>query len=361
MAAKTHPAISLLIPIYNAESYLRPCIESALNQTFADYEIVCIDDGSTDSSPDIIAEYAREDPRIRIITKENSGYGASMNRGITESRGTYIAILESDDFIEPDMLETMHEAAIKLDAEVVKCDFWLYWSKPDERNERFGWTQDLPTGLIDPRDPAIGFQPFYRKPSIWSELYRRDFLDEHGIRFLETPGASYQDAGFNFKVWACADRVAIIDRALLHYRQDNENSSVNSPGKVYCVCDEYAEMIRFLEEHPELKALLDPVLVKMRYDSYMWNYERLNERLQSEFILRMAEDFNREDEAGITDLSLFEPWKRDDRAFIKAEPLLFHAQRTQQDKPGKLNTLKRYYRLGGLPFVMRAFSDKLHR
>ena len=91
---------------------------------------------------------------------------------------------------------------------------------------------------------------FNIKPTIWSAIYRKDFIRENNIRFNETPGASFQDASFNFKVMALAKRVQLIRDAFLHYRQDNENSSVNSPGKVFCVCDEYEEMQRFLDTNP---------------------------------------------------------------------------------------------------------------
>lgn len=121
------PQISLLIPIYNVESYLAECLDSALAQTFTDIEIICIDDGSTDSSPEILARYAAKDPRIRVITKANSGYGDSMNQGLAAARGTYIAILESDDIFEPDALEHLYNLATNNNVPVAKADFWLYW------------------------------------------------------------------------------------------------------------------------------------------------------------------------------------------------------------------------------------------
>ena len=289
-----HPAVSLLVPIYNVERYLAECLDSALGQSLRDIEIICINDGSTDSSRKIIERYLQADSRVRVIDKPNSGYGASMNQGLDAARGEYVGILESDDFFEPDALERLLDAARTYDAQVAKADFWFYWSVPQERNERFGWTEGMPEGLTSPKQ---NLDLFYRKPSIWSALYRRSFLDGNGIRFLETPGAAYQDAAFNFKVWACADRVAVVDRAVLHYRQDNETSSVNSPGKVYCVCDEYREMHRFVSQMPDGqdKVRLRAILSRMRYDTYIWNYERLSEPLQREFVLRMAKDFREDD------------------------------------------------------------------
>lgn len=97
------PAVSVLIPCFNVERYVRECLDSVVNQTLGDLEILCINDGSTDATPDILREYAARDARIRIIDKPNSGYGDSMNRGLDAASGEYIGIVESDDRAEPDM------------------------------------------------------------------------------------------------------------------------------------------------------------------------------------------------------------------------------------------------------------------
>ena len=246
--SSSNPAISVLVPCYNVEKYVAECIDSILAQDFEDYEVICLNDGSTYSTPEILHRYADKDPRIRVIDKPNSGYGASMNRGLDEARGEYIAILESDDFMESNTLGSLYEAAKRNIARAVKANLYFYWSKPRPRNEKNQLIgEDVPE-LVDPRE---FHELFWYMPSIWSALYERGYLDENGIRFLETPGASYQDLAFTFKVWACADRIALLKEAFVHYRQDNEASSIHSPGKVFCVCDEFEEMERFLAEHPD--------------------------------------------------------------------------------------------------------------
>ena len=119
------PAVSVLVPIYNVERYLRQCLESLRDQTLADIEVICINDGSTDGSRDIIEEFL-SDPRFRVIDKPNSGYGASMNRGLDEARGRYLAILESDDFLDAPALERLLALAEDNDAQLVKADFYLH-------------------------------------------------------------------------------------------------------------------------------------------------------------------------------------------------------------------------------------------
>lgn len=351
------PKVSVLIPIYNVEKYLTECLSSLCNQTFSDFEAICINDGSTDGSREIIQTFLDNDSRFKVIDKENSGYGASMNQGLQMAIGDYVGILESDDFYEIDALEKLYGAAQQNDADVVKADFNLYWSTPTKRFERFNWVRKGEEGLSAPFD---SIQVFYRKPSIWSAIYKRVFLEENNISFLETPGASYQDAGFNFKVWSSADRIVLLDEVVLAYRQDNESSSVNSPGKVYCVCDEYEEMYRFIEGKPT-KSKLVPVLVKMQYDSYMWNYDRLTEPLKKEFVVKMSEDFKEQDDLGLTDYELFEPWKKADRKFIIENPLGFHESKVapQGASQGKLSTVKRLYKEGGFGLVVKTAFKKL--
>lgn len=345
------PIVSLLVPIYNVEKYLRECLDSARDQTLEDIEVICINDGSTDASSEIIREYMSKDSRFRMIDKPNSGYGASMNQGLAAARGKYIGILESDDFFELDALEKLVTAAEANDAQVVKANFWFYWSTPQEKNELFGLvTKDMAGHVVNPHEET-GI--FYLKPSIWSAIYRRDFLEKNGIRFLETPGASYQDAGFNFKVWACAERAVFLTDPILHYRQDNEASSVNSPSKVHCVCDEYAEMDRFIKGRSDA-VFLKHILEKMKYDSYMWNYERLSEDLRVEFLKRFSEEFGADMDRGVVDLDIFDPWKVPALQMIVHHPSVYHASRSCPSNAGKAAKALHYLKVGGPALLVEA-------
>jgi glycosyltransferase involved in cell wall biosynthesis len=353
------PAISVLVPVYNVERYLAECLESLRGQTFQDFEAICINDGSTDGSRGIIAEFVKADGRFTVIDKANSGYGASMNQGLAAARGEHVAFLESDDFFEPTALATLHDAIVRFDAEVAKANFWLFWSVPQPRDELFELVSpQMASRLVNPQDE---WEIFYKKPSIWSGLYRRDFLAANDIKFLETPGASYQDAGFNFKVWASATRAVFLHEAVLHYRQDNEASSVNSPSKVYCVCDEYAEMERYLQARPERREYLKAVKAKMKFDSYMWNYDRLSEPLQREFIVRMADELRQEISDGALDWALFDDWCTGRLKEILDSPEGFHVHHVTDMNTGLLGKIRSYYRIGGLGMVARRVREKLAR
>ena len=132
----SNPKVSIVVPIYNVEKYLRQCLDSIVNQTLKDIEIICVDDGSKDSSPEIIEEYVKKDSRVKVITKENSGYGNSMNRGFDMATGEYIGIVESDDYADPDMFEKLYDIAKKNDLDIVKSGFYFYYSVPEEKNEK---------------------------------------------------------------------------------------------------------------------------------------------------------------------------------------------------------------------------------
>lgn len=350
------PEISILIPIYNVEKYLEECLDSVCAQTFTNFEAICINDGSTDGSRDIIQKYLDKDSRFRVIDKPNSGYGASMNQGLAEAEGIYVAILESDDVFQKNALELLYNAATANEADVVKGEFNLYWSTPEERRELFGVVKELP--LNQPVNPREHIKIFYQKPSIWSALYKRNFLEENNINFLETPGASYQDAGFNFKVWATAKKAVFLSDVILDYRQDNEQSSVNSPSKVFCVCDEYEEMERYLSERPELRKQLEPIKERMKFDSYLWNYDRLNDELKDSFLEVAAKELKQDIDSGNLDWSLFEPWSEADLRSMIENPKAFQESRGENLKPGKLNTFKRYYRLGGMPLIIKLIRYK---
>lgn len=361
------PKISVLMPIYNVERYLREALLSVADQTLRDIEILCINDGSTDDSRAIVAEFCKLDARFRLIDKPNSGYGASMNRGLAEAQGDYIAILEPDDIYEPTALETLYKAAQVSDADVAKANYWFYWSKPQPKDKLIqvvkpawfedavqiehlavgslaigsnnGDTSDTITYMVaDPYElPGI----FFMIPSIWSALYKRSYLAEHSIRFLETPGASFQDLSFTFKVFAYTHKVCLVDAPILHYRQDNESSSVNDPKKAYCVIEELAEIdavVEALEEPGSGKELgsesisaddyLSQIAYRIAYDNYLWNYQRLAPDVRKAFIQQGANDLRAKQADGYYNPEFFEPYQQlnhdalmnDVDAFDKAYP-----------------------------------------
>lgn len=277
------PKVSVIIPVYNVEKYLRECLDSVVNQTLKDIEIICINDGSTDGSLKILEEYAKSDERIKIIDKPNSGYGASMNLGLEAAISEYIGIVESDDFVEFYMFEKLYKTACANNLDLVRCRYYEYTTAENSNN--------LIENKWVPKNeiycPLQEQAPFWQAPAIWCNLVKKELIEKNRIRFLETPGASYQDTSFAFKLYASSKRFMMIEDSLLHYRVDNINSSVNSTDKAFFVNKEYAEIVDFSFRqnlYPKVRKLIP----KIKYGCYKWNYNRLSNRLKLIFILRWA-------------------------------------------------------------------------
>lgn len=288
-------AVSVLVPIYNVEEFLPECLDSLVGQTLKNIEIICINDGSKDDSLGIIKEYAKKDSRIVLLDKKNTGYGDSMNQGLKKATGEYIGIVEPDDFIDLDAFEKLYRLAKENDVEVVKGNYYCYYGNTNEDRDKSNlFPLDELGRVIDPRNEN-GI--FYQAPCIWAAIYKTEFLKSNNIDFLPTPGAAYQDAGFNFKVWASARRAYFVRRAFLHYRQDNSNSSVKDSSKIYCVKDEYDAVEKFLEE----KGLMDelgPIAFTCRFGGYVWNLHRLKFKAAMKFAEVIESDYKRAKEQG---------------------------------------------------------------
>lgn len=301
------PKISVLVPVCNVEIYLEQCLNSLITQTFHDVEIICVNDGSEDHSARILDHFAAVDSRIRVIHKGNTGYGNSMNVALDHAAGEYIAILESDDFAEPDMLQKLYDTAVKYDVDVVKADYYHYSEGQDVYCNRL--SSELKNQILCPGDcPKI----LNLADSIWSCLYRRSFLLAHNIRFHETPGASYQDISFALQVWLYARRVYFIADPVLHYRRDNPGASMNNPAKLFCVFDEYEWMENRFHDFWEGNPLLERYFVASKYRDYFNHYYRVGRKYQYALLLRMVESYKEDRKRGRVYADAFLPlvWKQ---------------------------------------------------
>ena len=294
------PKVSVLVPIYNASEFLRPALISLVDQTLTDLEIICINDGSKDDSLAIVQEFAAKDPRIVVIDKPNTGYGDSMNQGLKLAHGEYIGILEPDDYLELDAFEKLYQLAHWHHADIVKSNYYLL---EGGQNRKLEVIHPRDTGkVINPRESHFVFR---LPPAIWSAIYRREFLLENHIEFLPTPGASYQDLGFNIKALALAKRVVFTTDAYLHYRVDNANSSSNSAGKIQCVPQEYDSIMEFLRQH-QLEDLT-PTIIGAKFGNYLWNIKRLPAPAAREFYQTVLAELRTARAQGLLRRSEFTP------------------------------------------------------
>lgn len=229
--------VSIIVPVYNVKKYLTQCIQSICQQTLKDIEILCIDDGSTDGSGILLDEFAQKDGRIKVIHKENSGYGASMNIGLQNATGEYIGIVESDDKIAGNMYESLYEKAKMNDLDFVKSEAFYWYEKAcyiTRIHESF--MDEYFDRILGDNDRNVFFSFFM---NIWTGIYRRDFLSEYNIMFHESPGASYQDNGFWMQTCMYAKRVMWLNDAFYYYRQDNPEASIKNGSKMFAMTKEY--------------------------------------------------------------------------------------------------------------------------
>ena len=282
------PAVSVIIPVYNAESFLPACLDSVLAQSLHAIEVICVDDGSTDRSLEILQEYARKDARIVIVPKsQNTGYGATVNQGIDLASSEYVTILEPDDKLcTSGVYAHLLESARKHNADVAKGDYNFYWSKGSRRANAL---RSCP--LERPVNARTCGNLFALPLSVWSALYRKSFLTKNNIRFLESPGASYQDNAFSFKVFASADNVILLNKAIVDYRQDNPNASMKSKTKVFCITDEIHEIERWLEKNPELQKSFAYDKWLFHYKAYFANLQRTPRKQQKDFFELFRREF----------------------------------------------------------------------
>lgn len=315
--------ISVVMPVYNAEKYLIEAMESVTKQSLRDIEIICVNDGSKDNSLKILEQYASKDSRVKIIDKENQGYGATVNRGFAEAKGEFVAIFEPDDILDNKMYEKLYTNAIENDLDVVKCNFYYYWSLEKNKTKRSGLVKQCARKA--PFNPKDNLKMFTCHASVWAGIYRKSFLENNNIKFLETQGASYQDMSFNFKVIASSPKIMLLEEPLLYYRQDNPNSSINNPAKVFCVCDEYDEITRFLNSNADLKDRFNAIKLINQYGAYLWNLKRLNKNLKMDFVKRFSDEFKTFYESGELNKDFYKNIKKSNIDMLINKPEKFCA------------------------------------
>lgn len=299
----TAPKVSVIMPSLNVAEYIRKCMDSVVNQTLHEIEIICVDAGSTDGTYEILQEYAGKDSRIHLIKSDKKSYGYQMNLGLDMAKGEYIGIVETDDFTLLDMFETLYREAIANQADMVKSNYYWYTTKPEVRRQPFENLKDRKYNTIF--RPLEYLEMFVTTPAIWSGIYKRSMLTENQIRFNETQGASFQDTSFHFMVCAVSERCYLIDKYFLCYRRDNEGSSVNAKGKVFCICDEMHYFEQFLTEHPQIESVLKPYYMALKYEKYQWNYARVAPQYQWEFLYQFYDEFQKAQKEALLEENCF--------------------------------------------------------
>lgn len=274
------------MPIRNTVDYIRECMESLINQTMKEIEILCIDAQSTDGTREILQEYAEKDNRVHIYDDTKGSTGYANNYGMQIAKGEYLAIVEPDDFVALDMYDKLYQAAKANKADVVRADYKVFFSDGSQReyiDKAVASTDDY--GKI--HCPEKGQRLFQNDMSTWAGIISRKLFEEGEICHNETPGAAYQDNGFWFLTMAHAKRLYYLQTSGYRYRMDNPNSSIHNRGKLFAICDEY----NFIKEKLEAEGIFErfeKVYIWAKFIRYLSAYYRLDDTLKPEFAERFA-------------------------------------------------------------------------
>lgn len=232
------PKVSVIIPVYNTEAYLKRCLDSVCNQTLSDIEIICINDASTDKSLEILQEYATKDKRIKIIDfKENKGAGAARNAGINAAQGEYIGFVDSDDYVDLDFYEKLYKSALETCAEVIKSNL-SYINNPEILSK------DKYANLFALKESK------YNLIHIPTTIIKKDFLSKNQILF-PTDLSCAEDSVFEIKVAVLCNKIKIVDSVYYYYVFNNNslnNTSFYNINKIKSHVESMSLIIDFLNK-----------------------------------------------------------------------------------------------------------------
>lgn len=284
--------VSVVVPVYNQESYIHDALDSLVAQTMSDIEFIIVNDGSTDRSLEIIQEYAERDSRFVVVDKENGGVASAINLGNQMAKGEYLAEMDSDDYVAPDMYEKLYETAVKHDLDIVKSNVINFTGSGDtfksvtEKIARPGYFDRV----INPMEEKIVFSfPMYA----WVSLYRRDLIVEGNVQWNDGV-SSYNDNGFYWQTMSLARRVMYLDEDFIYHRRDNEMSTVKNPDKMF--------RNFFLEHEFITKKLISlgvfedvkPFFFERKINNYYFALNVIPYEKKHEFFQLVARDFRKD-------------------------------------------------------------------
>ena len=264
--------ISVIIPVYNVEKYLRECLDSVVNQTLKDIEIICVNDGSTDNSLEILKEYEKQDSRIKIIDKKNEGAGIARNYGLQIATGKYIYFMDSDDFLELNALEILYSEIVKCNADICLCTHNRYYETLGEKRKTYFLkpqlmpksqtfsAKDIPDTIL--QCCAI---------NIFVKLYKREFIINSNIKFQNIKTCN--DVYFNSMTLLIAKSICYINKAFLNYRYAQTNNLTATRGKTaQCIVLAWEKVIQELK-NKNLFNLYKKSIYKLAFDTFIYEFK----------------------------------------------------------------------------------------
>lgn len=253
--------ISIIMPVHNGEKYLSNCIISLRNQTFNDFELICVINGSTDKSEEIIADFVKQDSRIKYIKYNKGNAGFARNEGKKIATGEYIIFLDCDDFFEKNFLNTLYKTALKSNADITMCDVFTFNDKTSENKRDNTYINKFLLKNYDSIVPQDWSTNICKLTStvVWNRLYKVDFINRIGVSFQEIK--SCNDMYFSVLTLLCANKIELIKQPLLHYRTNHNNSITKKYSQSY---EDIIEVVKGIEtyfsSHKELSIFRNSLL-----------------------------------------------------------------------------------------------------
>ena len=269
------PEISVIVPVYNVDKYLKKCLDSILVQTFSNIEIICVNDGSTDNSRKILEEYKNKDSRIKIVDKKNGGLSSARNAGMKVAVGEYISFIDSDDWIEPTMLEKLYESMTTHNTDITICAVHQF----DEQKQQNDDTNKYYTlEYFDESFDNCAFSYEKTRPFImdvcvmaWNKLYRRSHIDECQAEFPD--GLIFEDGPFFFSIFFKTKRVSIVRDFLYNYRINRTGSIIQKAGKKFLdVIDVVELMFNSIKDEPCFNDIKNEFYIR-KADDIVYRYD----------------------------------------------------------------------------------------
>ena len=249
--------VSVIVPVHNGERWIGECLASIEAQTYRDFEVVCVDDGSTDSTPQLLAQAAATHPYLRVVTQPCRGVSAARNAGLAQATGTYVLFVDADDLLRPQLLERAVATAEPLDAQMTDFGFDEHYAERNVDLPREMCAQEDLLGraftLRDLRDPSTHLLT----PNVWRILLNRAFLEQHALRFHEDLATS-EDLAFIYEALLVCDRIALVNERLYRYRRDGGTTLTRADRGL----DGYTALSRIADKACALNLLDDPAIAR---------------------------------------------------------------------------------------------------
>lgn len=281
----TKPLVSIVMTFYNTSVFLKKAIESVLEQTLENIELICVDDGSTDNTLAFLKEYALKDKRITVLTQKNAGAGIARNAGLTIAKGDWISFLDSDDFFQKDMLESMLALGCKDDSDVVVCGHYFCNMEGEVFKQKKYQEKCL---KASPFAPTIFKSNIYSliQPNAWTKLFKTSLVRQNQVFFENLK--SCNDYTFSYTMLAAAKKISITDKPFVYYRVNTgTNISSNRGNKASCIIHAVFALKRNLE-NLKAESTFHQALIKNAISCFKWELSQCSKQQRQAFFEELA-------------------------------------------------------------------------